>query len=210
MINQLTPSDDAVDPPDFAGPDHPIRKATRQIAFEDGWSPGRAAKVAELFDSMSGDWHPDHTDPLRVAPVRDALARGGLETTGTWVELGAGTGAGTQQLKPHVDTVIAMDLSWGMLNNGADVATAKVQADSASLPARDDSADVIVCVNMFLFPAEVDRVLKANGSLLWVNTMGDQTPIHLPIEDVATALGGNWDVVTAYAGTGFWGVYKRT
>lgn len=209
MVSVLPPADDATEPTSFAGPDHPIRQATRQIAFEGGWSPGRAAKVAELFDSMSGEWHADHSDPVRLSPVRDALERGDLDTGGVWVELGAGTGAGTEVLKPHVETLVAVDLSWGMLNNGANVATAKVQADSACLPLVDDSADVVVCVNMFLFPEEVDRVLRPKGQLLWVNTMGDQTPIHLPADDVAEALPGSWVGVTANAGTGFWAVYRR-
>jgi SAM-dependent methyltransferase len=210
MVTELPPADDATPPTSFAGPDHPIRETTRQIAFEDGWSPGRAAKVAELFDSMASDWHDSHRDPLRVSPVRDALERGNLNNDGTWLELGAGTGAGTEVIKPYVDTLIAIDLASGMLNNGANVATAKVQADSSALPVVDHSADVIVCVNMFLFPKEVDRVLKPEGQLLWVNTMGDQTPIHLPAVDVAKALPGEWAGVTANAGTGFWAVYQRS
>lgn len=209
MVSELPPADDATPPTSFAGPDHPIRKATRQIAFDDGWSPGRAAKVAELFDSLAPEWHESHSDVLRVSPVRDALERGRLNTHGTWLELGAGTGSGTEVIKPHVETLIAIDLAAGMLNNGSNVATAKVQADSSSLPVADNSADVIVCINMFLFPAEVDRVLKPEGKLLWVNTMGDQTPIHLPATDVAKALPGEWVGVTANAGTGFWAVYHR-
>ncbi len=205
----LAPADDATEPTSFAGPDHPIRKATRQIAFDGGWSRERAVKVGELFDSLSGEWHTDHSDPVRLSPVRDALTRGELDTSGLWVELGAGTGAGTEVLKPQVDTLLAMDLSWGMLNNGANVATSKVQADSSALPLEASSVDVVVCVNMFLFPDEVDRVLKPAGQLLWVNTMGDQTPIHLPADDVAKALPGEWEGITAHAGTGFWAVYHR-
>jgi len=59
-------------------------------------------------------------------------------------------------------------------------------------------------INMLLFPAEVDRVLRPEGTLLWVNTLGDQTPIHLPAVDVLEALPGDWVGTTARAGTGFW------
>ena len=59
-------------------------------------------------------------------------------------------------------------------------------------------------INMLLFPHEVDRVLRPAGVVLWVNTLGDQTPIHLPAADVLEALPGEWSGATADAGTGFW------
>jgi SAM-dependent methyltransferase len=210
MLTELPPAHDVTQPAAFAGPDHPIRLITRQIAFEGGWSPGRAAKISELFDGMAAEWHSSHSDPLRLAPVADSIARGELNVAGRWLELGAGTGAGTSVLMPHVNDLFAMDLSAGMLANGADVATAKVQADSSALPLGGSTMDVVVCVNMFLFPAEVDRVLKPQGQLLWVNTMGDQTPIHLPASDVELALPGEWSGVTANSGMGFWAVLSRS
>ena len=45
------------DKPELAGPDHPMRKVTRQVAFEkDGWTKERAEKVAQLFDAMAAQW----------------------------------------------------------------------------------------------------------------------------------------------------------
>jgi hypothetical protein len=64
-------------------------------------------------------------------------------------------------------------------------------------------------INMLLFPTEVDRVLRPGGTVLWVNTLGDQTPIHLPAADVLTALPGEWHGTTADAGTGFWLAAQR-
>ena len=49
-----------------------------------------------------------------------------------------------------------------------------------ALPVADAPLDVVLMINMFLFPAEVDRVLPPGGHVVWVNTLGDQTPIHLP------------------------------
>jgi hypothetical protein len=65
-------------------------------------------------------------------------------------------------------------------------------------------------INMILFPDEVDRILRPNGRVVWINTLGDQTPIHLPPDDVATALPGDWDGVTARAGVGLWAVFRRS
>ena len=64
-------------------------------------------------------------------------------------------------------------------------------------------------INMLLFPHEVDRVLRPDGVIVWVNTLGDQTPIHLPPDDVVAMLPGEWDGRTARAGTGFWLTARR-
>jgi hypothetical protein len=63
---------------------------------------------------------------------------------------------------------------------------------------------VVALVNMFLFPAEVTRVLRDDGVLLWVSTNGDATPIYLSPADVLLALPGTWHGVTAHAGWGTW------
>ena len=46
-------------------------------------------------------------------------------------------------------------------------------------------------VNCFLFPDEVDRVLAPDGVVVWVNSSGAETPIHLPSDDVVAALPGS-------------------
>ena len=62
---------------------------------------------------------------------------------------------------------------------------------------------------MLLFPEEVDRVLARGGSLLWINTMADETPIHLSAEQVVAALPGEWHASASRAGTGSWCVVRR-
>ncbi len=208
MIRELPDASDVTDPEPFAGPDHPMRKVTRQVAFERGWSPGRAAKIAELFDSMAAGWAADHVSDERSAPVRDALARGGLSHGGSWIEVGSGTGAGTLVLDEAADRMVAVDLSAEMLANAVDTAP-RVRGDAAALPFPDASFDGALLVNMLLFPDELARVLRPTGTLVWVNTLGDQTPIHLPAADVARALPGDWTGVTARAGMGFWVALTR-
>jgi hypothetical protein len=82
-------------------------------------------------------------------------------------------------------------------------------ADAALLPFRDASFDAVLMVNMLLFPGEVDRVLRPDGTAVWINTLGDQTPIHLPADDVVGALPGPWTGRTARADTGFWLTARR-
>jgi len=59
-------------------------------------------------------------------------------------------------------------------------------------------------------PAEVDRVLTRCGALVWVNTGGEATPIHLTAEELLEALPGSWDAVASRAGTGTWAVAHRS
>jgi SAM-dependent methyltransferase len=209
MILELPDGPHIDEPEAVAGPDHPMRRVTREVAFEEGWSSGRAARLADLFDSLAADWATRDVDVTKAAPVLDALARGGLATEGVWLEIGCGTGAGCLILADLVARLITVDLSARMLAHAPD-RVPRVRADAAVLPLPDRSVDVVLAINMLLFPAEVDRVLAETGALVWVNSLGDRTPIHLSPADVVAALPGPWEAVTARAGTGFWAVARRT
>ena len=186
-----------------------IRAVTRQAAFDPpSWTPERAEKVAALFDSLAPGW--DGGPAVRREAVADALDRGGPYPAGRCLEVGAGTGMATPLLAARFPSVICVDLSREMLAVAARNPSPRAQADAAALPFPAGAAGVVALVNMFLFPAEVDRVLAPTGVLLWVNTLGDETPIHLPAEDVVAALPGDWDAVTADAGWGTWATLRRT
>ena len=187
-----------------------MRKVTRQVAFEGGWDPVRADKVAALFDGMADDWdQPRRLAPERWMALRDAFERGEV-AAGRVVELGSGTGAGTRVLADLGRTpVAALDIAAEMLANAPAELAPRVRGDASALPFPDDSVDVLVHVNALLFPAEVDRVLAPAGCVVWVNTVGTQTPIHLPAEDVAAALPGDWSGHASVAGSGTWAVVAR-
>lgn len=203
-LEPIAPATDGPDP----GPDHPMRKVTNQVAFESGgWTPERAKKVEALFDKLSKEWASRHSEH-RLLSLRDALDRG--EVAGpSCVELGAGTGPGTEYLCTRFPRVVAIDLSHEMLRLLDPAWGHRARADANQLPLRDSSAPVLVLMNMLLFPAEVDRVLAPGGALVWVNSRGDQTPIHLPPNEVARALPGSWTGVQARAGQGLWCVLRR-
>ncbi len=211
MITTLPDADGVIDPEPFAGPDHPIRKVTRQVAFDGGsaWTGERADKMSELFDSMASGWSEDHVDPLKAAPVADALDRGGVESCERWLEVGSGTGAGAMVLDGRVPSLTCCDLAREMLRYAPPELAPRVQADASMLPFATGGFDAVLMINMLLFPSEVDRMLAPGGKLVWVNTLGDQTPIHLPAADVAEALPGKWTGVSARAGQGFWAVLER-
>ena len=184
----------------------PMREVTETVAFDAAWDFSRREKVRELFDGMAAEWSSRAT-PEREASILDALDRGGLAGD-TVIELGSGTGLGTGHLIERFDDVIALDLSMEMLRHQP-VLVPKVQADASMLPFPGDAADLLVLVNMLLFPAEVDRVVRPGGGLLWINTLGHETPIHLSPEAVVGALPGSWTATAGRAGSGLWAAVQR-
>ena len=84
-----------------------------------------------------------------------------------------------------------------------------VRADAGALPLAARSVDVMVLVNMFMFAVEYNRVLAPEGQFVWISTMGDETPIYLPPEEVIDVLPGHWTATGSYAGTGLWLVARR-
>ncbi len=157
MIRHLPPREPTEPAGDGPGPDHPMRKVTRQVAFEPGgWTPERAKKVEAHFDNLSKEWASRHSEH-RLLPLEDALERGEVSAE-TCIELGAGTGPGTEFLCRKFDRVYALDLSQEMLRLLDPTWGHRVRADASRSPLRDESADVLVLMNMLLFPDEVARV----------------------------------------------------
>jgi pyridoxamine 5'-phosphate oxidase len=209
MVRQLPrvmPSRDGR--PEVSRADHPMRIVTRRVAFEpDFWNKTEAANVATFFDELAPDWTA-RFDDSEMAPLLDALARGG-PLAGRVLEVGAGTGVGTKHLRARFSDVVALDVSSEMLQHFVMEDMPLVRGDGGALPVRSASVDVLVLVNAFLFPAEVDRVLAPGGAVVWVNTLAEFTPIHLPATDVVGALPGSWEAVAAEAGWGNWAVVRR-
>jgi hypothetical protein len=188
--------------------DHPMRVMTRRAAglHPDGWDADARAQVAAYFDGLAAEWH-TRTSPERDAVVVDALERGlpaDLGPADVCVELGSGIGAYTPLLARRWRRVLEM-LRLAPAEPGH-----RLLADGASLPLRDGAASAVVLVNCFLFPAEVDRVLAPDGVVVWVNSSGGDTPIHLPADDVVAALPGRWTGVSSGAGVGLWCVLRRS
>jgi hypothetical protein len=195
----------------LGSPDHPMRIMTRRAAGLTGepWDREAVAQVSSYFDTLASDWH-TRTGPARDAVVADALERGVGDRAGdVCVELGSGIGAYTPALARRWRRVLATEVSLEMLLLSPTDVGYRVMADGARLPLADGVADAFVLVNCFLFPAEVDRVLGSDGVIVWVNSSGGETPIHLPPEEVAEALPGRWQGVRATAGVGIWCALSR-
>lgn len=193
--------------------DHPMRAVTRAVAFDpDGWTPERQAEVVALFDSLAPEWSTRDVAG-RELPIIDALDRG-LDALGPGrrtfaLELGGGPGLYSSIMAERFATLVTLDLSWEMVRLVPEGPAHPVQGDGSKLPFADGSVDALVLVNMFLFPAEVERVVAPDGVVVWVNSRGTETPIHLTAHEVDEALGGRWDGVASEAGWGTWSVHRR-
>ncbi len=213
-LTDLPPIDIAGHEPTSRGNvDHPMRTMTRRAAglHPGGWDDAARAEVAAFFDGLAPEWH-TRTSPERDAVVTDALARGlpsDLGTADVCVELGSGIGAYTPMLAQHWRRVLAVEVALEMLRLAPATPGHRVLADGACLPLADGAASAVVLVNCFLFPHEVDRVLAPDGVVVWVNSSGAETPIHLPPEDVVAALPGSWTGVRSAAGAGIWSVLRH-
>lgn len=185
-----------------------MRELTQEIAKDaNAWTPERAAQMTLLFDSLASAW-PERDIPERHDALRDALARGGPFPPGVCLEVGAGTGNTTGDLRAALHRVVSIDLSREMLSL-ASPSGPQVQADASVLPVQSGSVAVVALINMFLFPAEVARTLTGDGVLVWVSTNGDATPIYLSPAEVLEALPGTWQGVSARAGWGTWVTARR-
>jgi SAM-dependent methyltransferase len=196
--------------PNPAGPntDHPMRRLTESVAGDErSWTATTASDVERFFDDLAPGWNDRVSgDPLDA--IDDAFERGG-PLGGRCLELGSGTGVATPRLVGRVASLVAMDISGAMLRLAPPEAAPRVQADSARLPVRDGAADTVVLVNTLLFASEVERVLAPGGAVVWVNTLGDHTPIHLSAPAVEAALPGAWVGVASLAAWGSWCVLRR-
>jgi SAM-dependent methyltransferase len=125
---------------------------------------------------------PEHLAPLAAACDRVAGEPGRI------LELGTGTGAGARMLARRFPgaAIDAVDLSPAMIDaaraRSADVADriSFAVADASSLPFAAESFDVVVQLNMPVFPEEVARVLRREGHAIVASSLGPDTPYYTP------------------------------
>jgi len=193
--------------------DHPMRRLTRAIAFDpDPWSTAKAREVAAFFDELAPEWN-DRVGHFHAHALEDAIERGCRalgSPGGVAVDVGSGTGAATASLRSFFGSVIGLDVSVQMLRRADASAAPQVLADAATMPIPDRCLDAVVLFNAFLFPREVARVLRPGGLLVWVNAIGERTPIYLPADEVVAVLPADWDALASQSGSGTWCVARRS
>lgn len=190
-----------------------MRLMTRRVAGLDPgeWDDDARSEVTDLFDELADDWHTRIT-PESALVVADALERG-LDRiahgSGLAVEVGSGIGTYSRLIGKHFDRVVSVDLSFEMLTRAGSTPL-RVMADGGRLPLGDRSVDAVVLINAFAFPREIDRILAASGCVVWVNSSGEDTPIHLTTADLVRSLPFAVNGVESRAGAGTWCVLRRS
>lgn len=156
------------------------------------------ASVARDFDKLAPSWDARMT-PDRLLPMREAL-ESIPDAPGAVLDLGTGSGRVARlarQLWPDAD-VLGVDVSPKMIDEARRLSTGERYevADSAALPYEDESFDLVTLNNMIPFFDELARV--ARGHVAVAFSMGDRTPIYVPLERVRRELGRRgFEVVAA-------------
>lgn len=194
--------------PTYPGPQsaaHPMRVLTEAMAADPAsWDDAQRREVAAFFDALAPEWH-TRSGPGRDLPVLDAFARGvPADLAGPVAEVGSGTGLCSATVAGRFTPALAVEIAPEMLRLAPAGPAHRVLADGARLPVADGSLAAVVLMNAFLFGPECARVLRPGGVVVWVNSRGAETPIHLPAEAVVAALPGTWEATASEADTGTW------
>lgn len=133
----------------------------------------------EFFNKIAPEWEIMRNSYYDEEVINILLNSGLLKDGMTLVDLGAGDGYLSRAVSPHVDRVIAVDISDAMLKELSRKAASEglnniktVLSDGLDMPLSDNSAD-IVCANMFLHhieeplmaAREMYRVLRPGGKV---------------------------------------------
>lgn len=193
---------------------------TRLVAtFPASWVLLRPG-VEAFFDSAASSWDSrssagsyEHLEPL-------AVALGRVEVRPERVlDIGCGTGETTLFLAREFPAagIRGVDLSEEMVRRatrktGLDP-SARVSfrvGDGSALPWPDRSFDLVVQVNVPLFPEEVARVLRKKGEFVSVSTLGRDTPFDTPERAYRRAVirAGMVPAASGTAGCGTWRIAR--
>ena len=193
---------------------------TRLVAtFPASWVVLRPG-VEAFFDSAATSWDSrttagsyEHLEPLAVAVGRVDVRPERV------LDVGCGTGETTLFLAREFPLagIRGVDLSEEMVRRatrkiGLDP-SARVSfrvGDGSALPWPDRSFDLVVQVNVPLFPEEVARVLREGGEFVSVSTLGRDTPFDTPdrIYRKAVIRAGMVPAASGKAGYGTWRIAR--
>ena len=157
------------------------RALSSLVAYAPWLWPLIRGPVQRFWNRMAGAWDVNET-PNRTNSMQQALEH--VEPPGTVLEIGSGTGSGTQILKARFPDarITGVDLSPEMVR----IATTKVPgvtfepADASQLPFADRSFDLVVQNNVPVYFSEIARVLAPGGRVLITSTFGPATPYYTP------------------------------
>jgi SAM-dependent methyltransferase len=146
--------------------------------------------LTRAFDRLAPSWETRISDE-RLRPMLAALAAL-PEPPARALDLGTGTGRVARVLADRWPdaVVIGADVSRGMIEEARRLEP-RVRfdvADSIALPYGDGEFDLVALNNMIPFFDEVARVTAPSGHVAVGFSMGDRTPIYVPLPRVRAEL----------------------
>jgi SAM-dependent methyltransferase len=164
-------------------------------------------KLAPAWDAMRSAGHLESlTAALEAVPAAPRSV----------LDVGTGTGTAARAIAVHWPDaeVIGVDVADRMIAEARRLLPPELdgrvrfeRADASDLPFPDESFDLAVLSNMIPFFDEIERVLRPGGSVAFVWSVGDQTPIYVPPDRLRAELErrefGEFREVDADPGTAF-------
>ncbi len=170
-----------------------------------------------IFDGVAGSWDRKVAGQEWALPLEAGLAalRSAPRTA---LDVGTGTGLGARIVAARFPSarVVGVDLSPGMIRRARERPDNPPNVrfevcDSSHLPFEDRAFDLVVCLNVPLFFAELARVTAPGGHVLVCYSLGRATPIYVPERVVARRLEerGFDGIRSESAGRGVWTLARR-
>jgi ubiquinone/menaquinone biosynthesis C-methylase UbiE len=156
------------------------------------WGVARSV-VVRNFDKLAPEWDALRVDEARLRPVDAALAAVPGNPAHV-LDLGTGTGAVARVAAARwpAAEVTGADVSPQMVEEARRLATSAREryevADAAALPFEDGAFDLVALNNMIPFFDELARVVAPGGHVVVAYSMGDRTPIYVPLPRVRAEL----------------------
>src|SRR2546423_3342355 len=162
---------------------------SRIVAHAPALWPVLRGPTRRFWERSAGTWEeridpdrPDHLAPLAAACDRLPAAPERV------LELGTGTGAGARMLAERFPEaqVDAIDLSPSMVeaarerSAGVGDRARFAVGDAATLPFDEQTFDLVVQLNMPVFPGQIARVLRPGGHVIVASSLGAATPYYTP------------------------------
>lgn len=205
MIRWL-PDDDVYVDTELDGANHPNRPAIDAVAND----PGDEAAWAALRDDYR-DQAERWSEWVDAQRNYDLPLQRGLQHVrrdlSVVVEVGAGSSSSFVVQAGWGRTTVVTDVALEMIwRNPAEL---RVACDVRAMPFADGSVDLICGLNAVPHAGEFQRVLAADGKVLWATSFGPRTPMYVTPEEVARMFAG-WRVTAQRVAAGEWCLVERT